>query len=481
MTPPYAIRFQDFSFSYPQAAFTLGPLDWSVREGAFALLLGKTGSGKTTLLKCLVPALAPRGNTSGSVELKGRTLNTYTPQEACSVVGYVPQNPEASIVCQTVIAELAFGLENLGINSVEASKRIAEIVAFFGMESWIHQETATLSGGQKQTLALAAVLVMRPSILILDEPLTQLDPVAQKTFASLLFRVNKELRITIVVATHDPFTLAPYATEAVTLSSSGIAPVSLDTFSLKPWRPPAKPAYSQQEEVIAVKNAWFRFDRQSPWVLQGAQSVCQKGQCIALIGSNGAGKTTYLQLVAQVLKSTLGKVKNRLKDNQAYLPQNPHMLLACDSVVEELQEWQAGAGYTNEALESMLATLELEDKKTLHPLDLSGGEQQKLALGKLLLLQPELLLLDEPTKGLDYETKTLVTRLLMKALRQGTTIIMATHDLACAAYLADRIWLLFDGRITSDAAPQDFFTDTIFYQAYEDPYTHALDTLEFDE
>lgn len=481
MTSQWAIECTDFSFTYPEAEFSLHTLTWKIAEGSFVLLRGKTGSGKTTLLKCLVPALAPQGQSDGVLQLFGQPPAKLSLREACSLIGYVPQNPEASIVCQTVLAELAFGLENLGVSQETMSKRIAEIAAFFAMESWINQETATLSGGQKHIVALASVLVMRPKVLLLDEPLAQLDPVAQKSFASLLFRINKELGTTIVVATHDPYTLAPYASEAVTLSSNGVIPTPLDTFALRPWTPPVKICHFEHDEAFLTREVWFRYDKSSPWILQGMETQSFVGQSIALIGGNGAGKTTYLQLVARLLKPQVGKVKNHFATCQAYLPQNPQMILVCDSVEDELREWQISAGYSDEALDKMLDLLELSNKRTLHPMDLSGGEQQKLALGKLLLTQPALLILDEPTKGLDYETKFLITHLLQQTQQRGTTILMATHDLACAAYLADHMWLLFDGRLVCDEPPHDFLRDTMLYQAYEDPFTQAIDAMRFGD
>lgn len=479
-----AVQFEDYSFAYAPEGFSLASFNWEVGEGSFTLLLGKTGSGKTTLLKTMVPALAPTGESFGDLKLFGRPIAEYSLREACTLVGYVPQNPEASLVCQTVISELVFGLENLGVDSSEMAKRLAEVVAFFGMESWIHQEIATLSGGQKHLVALAAVLVMRPKLLLLDEPLAQLDPVAQKTFASLLFRVNKELGITIVVATHDPYTLAPYASEAVSLSSDGVSSVPLETLSLTPWTPPTRMTQrfcNEGEEVLTTNDLWFRYEKTSPWVLQGLQSRCNASQCVALLGSNGSGKTTYLQLVASMLKPSLGKVRNRLAHIQAYLPQNPQALLVCDSVLEELQEWQVSAGYCDEDIDAMLERLELSERREAHPMDLSGGEQQKLALGKLLLARPKLLILDEPTKGLDYEAKLTLLQLLLGAQQEGTTLLLATHDLTFAACLADRLWLLFDGQIARDEAPDTFFEDAIFYKLYQDPFTHAIDAMEAEQ
>lgn len=475
MSNSYAINCQNFSFAYPRESFTLAPINWQVVCGSLTMLLGRTGSGKTTLLKSLVPALAPRGEKQGGLELFGCPLEDYGHQEACSMVGYVPQNPEASIVCHTVLAELAFGLENLGLSQSEMTRRIAEITAFFGMEPLIHKETALLSGGQRQMVALASVLVMRPKLLLLDEPFSQLDPVAAKTFAGLLFRINKELGITIVVATHDPSILAPYASEAVMLSATGIAPQPLEAYRFTSWCPPVKVKQEGSEEVVSVREAWFRYEKASPWVIRGATDQLCEGQAVVLVGSNGAGKTTHLQLVAGIQKPILGKVKNRLSGRQAYLPQNPSEVLVCDSVKEELQEWQNSAGYSSESIDKMLARLNLTDRQDLHPMDLSGGEQQKLALGKLLLTNPSLLLLDEPTKGLDWETKLSVVRLLKQAQQEGVTILAATHDMACAAVLADRIWLMFDGQITSDESPADFFNEAIFYQLYQDMFTHAVD------
>ena len=223
-----AVRAQGFAFTYPDApARTFGPLDWRVAEGSFTLLLGATGCGKTTLLRCLKPTLAPAGAQEGALEVLGRAPAAFGAAEGAAQVGYVAQNPENQLVCDTVWHELAFGLENVGLGQDAMRRRVAEVAHFFGIEPWFRASVADLSGGQQQMVNLAAVLALQPRLLVLDEPTAQLDPVAEKNFLHALFRVNRELGITVVMATHAPEATAPYATDLVELANGQVRPVAV--------------------------------------------------------------------------------------------------------------------------------------------------------------------------------------------------------------------------------------------------------------
>ncbi len=472
-----AIESSDLGFSYPDGTQVLEAVDWTVEEGAFQLLVGATGSGKTTLLRQAVPAIAPVGERMGRLRVFGVDPAARPPREAAQTAGYVFQDPASHIVCDTVERELAFGLQNLGVDPSLMRRRLAEVAHFFGIEPWLHRPTAELSGGQQQVLALAACLALRPRIVLLDEPTAQLDPVAGKNFLHGLFRVNRELGVTVVVATHAPAAMADYATDAVALEGGSLARVPLDAFRPRPLADAgghaAAPAGAGAGLAVDVRDAWVRFDKASPWVLRGLDAVVPSGSHTALLGGNGSGKTTLLKAIAQVMRPERGFVKNALAKGQAFLPQDPRLLFMCDSAIEELQEWQRACGYGDDDVDAMLKRCGLESRVAVHPYDLSGGERQKLALAKLLLTKPSLLLLDEPTKGLDGASKAEVAGLIEEARAAGATVVCATHDLAFARLCATRVALLFDGRLAAVEVPEAFFRDNMFYRPLDDAFARC--------
>lgn len=468
-----ALSFRGLSFAYPCADAVLRGVDWEVPAGAFVLLVGATGSGKSTLLRCAKPELAPAGERSGTVEAAG-------------AVGYVAQSPENQVVCDTVWHELAFGLENVGMPPSAMRRRVAEVAHFFGIEPWFRQETARLSGGQKQLLNLAAVLAMRPNVLLLDEPTGQLDPVAAKNFLHALFRVNRECGITVVVATHAPESMADYATDAALLRDGRIERVGAARFrrtadASVPARggiarahaaeappavrtPAAAPASAAASRpAVEASEVCFRFERDLPWVLYGASLSVAPGTVHAVVGGNGSGKSTLLRLVAGALKPERGQVRNELGGSQALVPQDPRALFACDTVLEELMEWSAPAGYGEGEARAAADRFSLGTLLDRHPADLSGGQQQLLAEAKALLVRPRLLLLDEPTKGLDADAKLSVARVLDEERARGTTVLMVSHDLAFVACMADAVTMLFDGEDACTEPARDFFEGNLFF------------------
>lgn len=528
-----AIEVRDLRFAYPGAeAPVLDGLDWSVPQGAFALLVGGTGSGKSTLLSLLKPEISPTGECSGGLRVLGESVADMDVRASAERVGYVFQDPENQIVCEAVWHEMAFGLENLGMSRDEMRRRVAETSYFFGLEDWLHRDTDTLSGGRKQLLSLAAVLALRPRALLLDEPTSQLDPVAEKSFLHALFRVNRELGCTVVVATHQPRPMLEYATCAYRIEGGRVCEVT-DTASLgrrEPLLPdgmlgwgPARCAKSgvfcgregnlssmespgdgsgannsskldKSFEFVAqtslengleafprtdgsrilqkmhgglattLSEGWFRYDRAGGWVLRGLDVAFSAGAVHAIVGGNGCGKSTMLSVLAKTVKLQRGRMA-RGAASAALLPQNPKALLVAETVRDELMEWASTCGYDEAAVQEQVARLGLAGLEARHPYDLSGGQRQLLALAKLLLIGPELLLLDEPTKGLDLASRRIIARALRDHARAGGTVVMATHDLDFVEQVADDVAMMFDGEIACMESPADFFADNVFYRA----------------
>lgn len=528
-----AIEVRSLSFTYPGAdAAVLEGLDWSVPQGAFALLVGGTGSGKSTLLSLLKPEIAPAGECTGDARVLGENVADMDVRASAERVGYVFQDPENQIVCETVWHEMAFGLENLGLARDEMRRRVAETSYFFGLEDWLHRDTDTLSGGRKQLLSLAAVLALRPRVLLLDEPTSQLDPVAEKNFLHALFRVNRELGCTVVVATHQPRPMLEYATcayriedgrvcEVADIASLGhreglfsgevpgwgasrraksgvFSSVSGQLGSLDPREgaPGAKkglksgksaefeaqiqpqddsgaPSRAGGRRILqkmhggsatTLSEGWFRYDRAGGWVLRGLDVTFSAGAVHAVVGGNGCGKSTMLSVLAKTAKLQRGRMV-RGAASAALLPQNPKALLVAETVRDELMEWASTCGYDENLARERAAQLGLDGLETRHPYDLSGGQRQLLALAKLLLIGPELLLLDEPTKGLDLESRRIIARALRDHAKAGGTVVIATHDLDFAEQVSDDVAMMFDGEIACMEPPADFFADNVFYRA----------------
>ena len=488
--PQPALELVDASFSYAVAAGgPAGPdvvshASIRVPAGAFALLVGGTGSGKTTLLKLFKPEIRPQGTLGGAARVLGRDAAAMSPRESAATVGYVFQSPDSQIVCDSVWHELAFGLENLGVPQDQMRRRVAETCYFFGMEPWFHRRCVDLSGGQRQLLALASALAMRPSVLLLDEPTSMLDPVAEKSFLSLLYRVNRELGCTVVVATHAPRAMVDFASMAFCMEGGRPRQVPLDSLREEPAliaadgpagaASPAAPGAAAHASapvppfanpVVSARDAWVRYGRDGAWVLRGADLQLSAGEVRALVGGNGSGKSTLLMAVAGMLAPQRGRIENALAGSQALLPQQPKALLSRPSVEEELMEWAPTAGYDRERMLGVAASFGLADALARHPYDLSGGQQQLLALAKLLLTRPRLLLLDEPTKGLDHAARSLVAAHVRQAAAGGATVLLSTHDVAFARAVADGCSLLFDGQVALTQPAGQFFRESWVWRA----------------
>ena len=457
----------------PAGGWALRNVSFSVEEGAFCVLVGPTGCGKTTLLRALKPELAPAGEKRGCMRVLGRTVLEdgvavagLTARESAEQIGFVLQDPAAQIVCDTVWHELAFGLENLGMGQDEMRRRIAEVAHFFGIEPVMRAATETLSGGQKQLVNLAAVLALRPRLLLLDEPTAQLDPNAQRQFVFMLARVNRELGTTVVMATHAPEDAEPYVTQRVELGY--VPPLGERAAVRVPLAVGQEPTPSTPSTpALLVKDAFFRYGRRDPWVLRGLSVRVSPGTVYAFVGGNGCGKTTLLHLMAGVLKPQRGRVLSPHADRQVLMPQDPKALLVCDTVAEELAEWRARCGYTAEDERRVCARFDLDGLENRHPYDLSGGQQQKLALAKLLLADPQLLFLDEPTKGLDASACADAAHMVRALAAEGRTVVLVTHDLDFAYAVADEVSMLFDGELACTEPAATFVARNLVYRPHD--------------
>lgn len=497
-----ALELKGLSFTHAGATEeVLRGVDLDVARGSFALLVGDTGSGKSTMLSLVKPQIAPAGSKQGSVRVFGRNVEDLSNEESARTVGFVFQDPDNQIVCDSVWHEMAFGLENLGVPAAEMRRRVAEAGYFFGMGDWFHSPTDALSGGRKQLLALASTLVMQPRLLLLDEPTAQLDPIATKNFLHALFRVNRELGCTVVVATHTPDLMADYATCAYELRDGSVREIE-DLAELKkgcdlegvcgrrqgrsgsvsdaPAESMAdieRPAGQRRggsllsgvrtgfssAPAVDARGVWARYERDADWVLRGLDISVATGEVHALVGGNGSGKSTLLALMAGVRRVNRGALRV-IPTKRALLPQDPKALFACECVEDELMEWTGIGAYGAAEAQAMLSRLDLASCAERHPYDLSGGQRQLLALGKVLLVGPQLLLLDEPTKGLDRTARKEVARLVDEVRRGGATIVMATHDLEFASAVADRMSLLFDGEVACTEPVDEFFRNNLFYR-----------------
>ncbi|MBQ9691429.1 MAG: ATP-binding cassette domain-containing protein [Eggerthellaceae bacterium] len=489
------ISLQHVSFSYPlhqdeehggvgnpeQLAMdkpVLEDINFEIEAGSFCIITGKTGCGKSTLLRLLKTELTPFGGISGTICIEdavlvhdGKRNYDIDPSTSAALSGFVMQDPDMQLVTDKVWHELAFGMENLGLEANLMRRRVAEVAHFFALEPIVHHDTASLSGGQKQLVNLAAALALRPKILLLDEPTAQLDPHARRQFISMLAAVNKELGITVVMATHAPDEVEEFTTQHIELSPlSPLGTQVVWSHNKKIFIPREEIAISKptrQETALELHDVYVRYDRESAWVLRSLDMHVKKGSIHALVGGNGSGKSTALATMAGLLKTQRSRVQRSDGLSHIYLPQDPKVLFVSDTVWQELHEWQKYCTYTSAEVEDMMQLFQLQDLRDYHPYDISGGQQQRLALAKVLLTGKNLLLLDEPTKGLDPASTAHMVNILRKIASLGTTIVVATHDLDVVHVLADEATLLFDGQAACSEPIPEFFEHNLIYTAHE--------------
>ena len=506
------IKIKNLIFSYPNSEKTaLNDINLTVNQGEFVTICGKSGCGKSTLLRHLKPILTPHGKTSGEIYFNGKSIYDLSDREQAENIGFVMQNPDNQIVTDKVWHELVFGLESLGINSAEIRSKAAEMASFFGIQNWFYENVANLSGGQKQILNLASVMIMNPTLLLLDEPSSQLDPIAAHDFFTMLERINTELGVTIILSEHNLSEVFPLSDKVVVMEDGKITtentPYKIgeelkqnSMFAALPT--PTKIYYSlgnnsgncpitirdghkwlekQQinehfefkseknrintEPILELKDVWFRYEKNSDDILKGLSFKVHENEFYAIVGGNGVGKSTALSVISKINKPYRGKVFINDDTKVAVMPQNPQSLFLKKSVLEELYDavFDVEKEKRKNEIEYVIKLCELDNLLENHPYDLSGGEQQRVALAKMLLRKPDLLVLDEPTKGLDACFKRKLATILKSLQKNGMTVLMVTHDIEFCAEYADICAMFFDGKIVSEAPPRKFFAENNFY------------------
>ena len=563
------VEVKDFSFSYPECSHkVLEHVNLKIKEGTLNVVCGRSGCGKSTLLRQLKTVLAPAGNTSGQILYRGVSLKDTDHRTQSQEIGFVMQNPDNQIVTDKVWHELAFGLESLGYDNATIRLRVAEMASYFGIQQWFYKNVVELSGGQKQLLNLAAVMAMHPSLLILDEPTSQLDPIAASDFLETVKKINRDIGTTVLLTEHRLQDIIPYADRIFVMDEGGVfmegtpreigtalgrekhgmflsMPVPMQIYGEtrshltcpltvsqgRQWirdyieekgitkeqiqqanqrlagsthaqdnKLPGETAGSEGKGILAglksrnhtpepaiqMKGVWFRYEKDSPDVVRDLSLEVKKGEFYALVGGNGTGKSTTLSLLSRVHQPYKGRIYlegkdlRSFKDNQLYcgylgvMPQNPQSIFLKKTVLEDLYSVIGGkkekpskeyslSMKKEKAIEGIVSLTHLDGLLDRHPYDLSGGEQQRLALAKVLLLRPKILLMDEPTKGMDAEYKEELGGILKKLQSHGMTIFMISHDVEFVAEYADTTGLFFEGNIVTSKKTRDFFAGNNFY------------------
>ena len=554
------VEIKDFGFSYPESSRkVLEHVNLNIKEGTLNVIMGRSGCGKSTLLRQLKSVLAPAGEKEGEILYRNIPLRDTDHRTQSQEIGFVMQNPDNQIVTDKVWHELAFGLESLGYDNATIRLRVAEMASYFGIQKWFYKNVSELSGGQKQLLNLASVMAMHPSLLILDEPTSQLDPIAASGFLETVKKINRYIGTTVLLTEHRLQDIIPYADRVFVMDEGTLflegkpreigtklkeqhhgmflsMPVPMQIYAgtdsaltcpltvsegrqwireyieekgiKKEQIQQANQRLERQGEknenetagffghlkrqkentppAIQMKDVWFRYEKDSPDVIQDLSLEVKKGEFYALVGGNGTGKSTTLSLLGRVHQPYSGRIYLDGKDLRSFsdrklycgylgvMPQNPQSIFLKKTVLEDLYSVIGGKKEkpSNEypismkkekAIEGIVSLTHLEGLLERHPYDLSGGEQQRLALAKVLLLRPKILLMDEPTKGMDAEYKEELGSILKKLQSHGMTIFMISHDVEFVAEYADTTGLFFEGNIVTSKKTRDFFAGNNFY------------------
>lgn len=554
------VEIKDFGFSYPESSRkVLEHVNLNIKEGTLNVIMGRSGCGKSTLLRQLKSVLAPAGEKEGEILYRNIPLRDTDHRTQSQEIGFVMQNPDNQIVTDKVWHELAFGLESLGYDNATIRLRVAEMASYFGIQKWFYKNVSELSGGQKQLLNLASVMAMHPSLLILDEPTSQLDPIAASDFLETVKKINRDIGTTVLLTEHRLQDIIPYADRVFVMDEGTLflegtpreigtklkeqhhgmflsMPVPMQIYAGtesaltcpltvsegRQWireyieekgikkeqiqqanqRLEKKGEKNENETTgffghfkrqkentppaIQMKDVWFRYEKDSPDVIQDLSLEVKKGEFYGLVGGNGTGKSTTLSLLGRVHQPYSGRIYLDGKDLRSFsdrelyggylgvMPQNPQSIFLKKTVLEDLYSVIGGrkerpsseypiSMKKEKAIEGIVNLTHLEGLLNRHPYDLSGGEQQRLALAKVLLLRPKILLMDEPTKGMDAEYKEELGSILKKLQSHGMTIFMISHDVEFVAEYADTTGLFFEGNVVTSKKTRDFFAGNNFY------------------
>lgn len=506
----YSLENLNFAYMSAPKKLVLDNVSLEVNQGDYIAICGRSGSGKTTLLRHLKGAITPYGKCSGSVIYKDKALKDVDLRTQSSEIGFVMQNPDNQIVTDKVWHELAFGLESLSYDQNTMRTRVAEMASYFGIQAWFEKNVSELSGGQKQLLNLASIMAMQPEVIILDEPTSQLDPIAASDFLNTIHKINKELGTTIIITEHRLEEILPVA-DRVIIMENGHNTIQGTPYEVgrRLWEQHSEMMYAMpspmqiyfgcgmdkdapltvregrawidsyiegknvdtniiqpevQEDIkdiaLAIKEIWYRYNKKSEDVIRGLSLNIPKGKIFSIVGGNGTGKSTLLKIICGIYKPYRGKIK--VNGKISMLPQDPLTLFVKKTVREELMEMVSGNN-REELIMKMAVKCSIENLLDSHPYDISGGEAQRVAIAKVMLTTPDILVLDEPTKGMDNFFKREFASILRELKAENTTIIMVSHDVEFCAKYTDHVAMLFNGDVIASNTPRRFFARNSFY------------------
>jgi len=523
------LAFDHVSYTYPGAMTpALRDLSLSIAEGEFVLVAGASGAGKSTFLRS-INGLVPHfygGRFGGQVTIAGHDTRTHQPRDLAHVVGFVFQDPEAQMVVEIVEDEIVFGMENAGTERQVMRRRVEEVLDQLEIAHLRRRHVATLSGGERQRVAIASALAAQPQVLVLDEPTSQLDPHTAEEVLTALQKLNADLGLTIVLSEHRLERVVQYADRLLlfdrqpdqaptiidgaprdVLRHSALAPPVAALGNALGWQPLPLTIKEARRHVVAqeldrqgplphpLSQAWergvaqrrgegLRIDNLSVEidgqdVVYGVSLQAARGELVAIMGRNGAGKTTLLRAIMGLIEPAHGRIVVDQRDITSmpteerarlvgYVPQDPRTLLFRETVADELR-WTLHnlrpQDTHDDLIQRTLEQLGIAHLADAHPRDLSGGEQQRVALAAILVAKPHVLLLDEPTRGLDYQAKQALISVLRQLQAADHTILLVTHDVEFVAACADRVVLLGDGEVIVDGPPADIMNDSLIFSS----------------
>lgn len=510
------IKIDNITYWYPECSKpAIQDVNLCIKQGELVLLVGPSGCGKSTLLR-LINKLVPDyygGKIKGNVYLWGKDIKSHSRREIASGVGMVYQHPEKQIVLQDVERELAFGLENLNTDINKMKRNVSEVISFLNLGGIRERSSMNLSGGEKQKLAIGSVIAMDPEVIIFDEPISQLDPIAAEEVLNCISRLNREMGKTIIMAEQRLDKCFEMADRVIFMEDGRIIgegsgnhipksitqrcflPVIPYIFRSAEW--PSVPLNVKEARrqiidqdctsisvsgevkssacpVLQASNISFGYNKINK-VVKNINLSLNKGELLTVMGENGAGKSTLFKIISGLVDNYKGQVRingKNLKEMDTkervktigYLSQNPNDYLGRDTVFDEVAYTLRNIGeYDAHRVDKMLLRMDLEYLRNKNPRDLSGGEKQRTALACTMIAEPEVLILDEPTRGMDWNSKESLGRYLRELCSSGTSVVLITHDVDFAADYTDSIALMFDGSIIASGECSEMVKDAIYY------------------
>lgn len=532
MDKPY-ITINNLTYKYPgNQKITLNNININIEQGDIVLVCGNSGSGKSTLGKCIAGSVPNfyGGTISGEIKINNKNIKGFTPKELAEKITMVFQDPERQLLMNKVHREIAFGLENIGIKSEVIKRRVYESMEFCGIEKLAERDIISLSGGEKQKVAVTSALAYMPECIIFDEPTSQLDPNSAEEIINIISKINEELGITIILIeqrmekcfsiadkillinhgaidfygdkddlykSNDPYFIEfmPQYLKLSKILKFNKMPLSiretrkkLNTFNICRHDSIEKKT-DIDEPIIKISNLCFSYDGNES-ALKNINININNGEFVEIMGPNGAGKSTLFKSMMGFTKykgsiKLFGKEVSKYKrhdliKNIGYISQNPNDYISKETVYDEIKFTLDNYGIKKyELIDAALNNLGIDNLKYRNPRDISGGEKQRVAIASVLVMEPEIILLDEPTRGLDFNTKKLLGNTLRELNKKGSTIIMITHDIEFAAEFANKFILLFNGEAIQTGTKEEVFTGGTYYNTSMNKLFRNIDDAIF--